>query len=159
MKTRKPKILNVWIEHRFDEDPDTSYLGEYSNTPGPIAIDRKERGDMERNEYQYFNPAMSGEETGNPDSPEQDYQRMEALQKGNWHYLGIIAKAEVQLTSDSVQTLHSGGLWGIESDSGKEHFKEVAAEELASLRTELDAIGFGKRAIDCAFANVETKHK
>jgi hypothetical protein len=160
MKTnRKPKILRVWIEHRTDVDPDTSHLGEYSNTPTEIAVDRKERGDMGRGEYRYFNPAMSGEETGNPDSPEQDYQRMEALQRGDWAYIGVIAKAEVQLTSDLVQVLRSGGLWGVESDSGADYLKEVADEELCSLRTELEAVGFGRRAIAKAFANVQACEK
>ncbi len=151
------KILKVWIEHTPDNDPDTSHYGQYSNTPGPIAIDRKDRGDMGRNEFRYFNPAMSTEETGNPCSCDQDYRRMETLNRGDWCYIGISAKAEVQLTDDTVQILCSGGLWGVESDSSQQYLAEITIEELGQLRAELTAIGFSKRAINQAFASVTTK--
>ena len=156
MGKSKPRILSVRIERAVDDSPDTSYLGEYSNTAETEwAIDRQERGDQGRNEHRYFNPTMSPEDTGNPDSPEQDYQRMESLNRGDWCCLGIIAKAEVVLTGGVVQTLHSGGLWGTESDSGEDYLLSIEKEELANLRTELEAVGFGKRAIDYAFRSVK----
>ena len=70
------RILSVKVEWKHDESPDYSHLGEYSNHEGPDSIDRKERGDMGRHEYRYFIPGMTAEQTGNPESPEQDYQRM-----------------------------------------------------------------------------------
>ena len=86
---------------------------------------------------------------------EQDYQRMESLNRGAWHYLGIIAKAEVQLTPEGpIQTIRSGGLWGIESDSGSEYLESVKQEELADLRRQLEEVGCGKRAIDHAYQDV-----
>ena len=120
-------------------------------------IEEGERGDQERNEYRYFNPAMSGEETGNPDSPEEDYQRMESLNRGDWCCLGIIAKAKVVLAGEVIQTIRSGGLWGIESDSGEDYLGSVEEDELANLRKQLEAVGLGKRAIDYALGNMERK--
>jgi hypothetical protein len=102
-------------------------------------------------ENRYFNVAMSAEETGNPKSVEQDYQRAEAYNRGEWCMVGVWAEATVQLTGDTIQRIRSGGLWGIESDSGEEYFEEVAQEELAALRAELLAVGFTSRAIDVAF--------
>ena len=40
-----------------------------------------------------------------------------------------------------VQTLTSGGLWGIESDSGEEYIEEVAGEEYSELRKILTEVG------------------
>lgn len=109
---------------------------------------------MGRNECRYFVAAMSGEATGNPASVEQDYRRMELLGAGEWYYVGIIAKATVTLPGgDIVQTITSGGLWGIESDSSPEYLAEVEAEQLAELRRELEAVGFGRRAIERAMAD------
>ena len=158
MKTKnKARITRVWIEHKADESTDYSLLGEYSRTPGKNAVDRQARGDMGRNECRYCNITMSAEETGNPESVEQDYQRLEALQRGDWHFIGVIAKAEIVSGGGICQTIRSGGLWGVESDSGKEYLAEVAKEELDTLRAELAGLGFSGRQIDYAFGKVETK--
>ena len=72
----------------------------------------------------------------------QDYLRLESLDHGDWCYIGIIAKAEVQTNRNSTtQTITSGGLWGIESDSG-DYINQVKADELYGLAIELKAIGF-----------------
>jgi len=51
----------------------------------------------------------------------------------------------------------AGYRYGIESDSGREHIAETIREELDSLKTELLALGFSKRAIATAFKNVQEK--
>lgn len=138
------RILSVQIDRMIDDSPDLSYLGKYSNEPGPDdrTIDRQERGDMRRNEFRYFIAALSGDETGNPESVLQDYNRMESYNRGEWSCYGIAAVARVQLSSDTVQRITSGGLWGIESDSDDSYFAGVNEEQLAELRTELLALGF-----------------
>jgi hypothetical protein len=154
MKT-KARIESVRIERVVDTNPDTSSLGKYGNTAtSPAAVDREERGDCGRHEYRYFNPTMTGKETGNSKSPEQDYQRMESLNRGEWCYLGIIAKAVIVSAGGIIQTIRSGGLWGIESDSDAGYFAEVERDELAQLKAELLSLGFGERAIAHAFKNV-----
>ena len=82
------------------------------------------------------------------------YERCEALQRGEWHGVGIRAVAEVDLGSGVVQKIMSGGLWGIESDA-TEHIKNVSAEELANLKDELESLGFSEEEISEAFSNVE----
>jgi hypothetical protein len=84
----------------------------------------------------------------------QDYERMESLNAGNWCYIGISAQAEFS-TGSVIQTIHSGGLWGIESDSDRPYLESVEKEELDSLKTELSAIGFSSRAISKAFKSIE----
>lgn len=156
---KKCRILGNRVERVVDDSPDLSWIGEYGNAAeSPNAIDRKERGDMDRGEYRYFNPSMTGEETGNPDSPEEDYRRMESYNNGDWCMLGIIAKAEILTPSGTRQTIRSSGLWGVESDSGEDYLKDVGAEQLVELRAELESLGIGSRAISRAFQHVETKN-
>ena len=82
---------------------------------------------------------------------------METLNRGDWSYIGITAKAQVQLNGQStVQVLRSGGLWGVESDSGTQYLTEVATEELADLRSELQTIGLSKAAITTAFKSIQS---
>jgi len=148
----KRRIVSVTIRREVDDSPDLSFIGEYGRHPeGPCAIDRQERGDMGRNEHRYFNPAMTGEETGNPDSPEQDYKRMEDYNRGEWCMMGVFATADVVLTGNVVQKVRSGGLWGIESDSDEGYFTEIADEQMSELRDELKAVGFTGREITAAF--------
>ena len=185
MQSKQAKrILEVVVKQMIDEDPDTSWLGEYSNSPSSqFSIDREHSldcglnngadedecncsgGDRKRNEYRYFNPSFNYvDKHGKPvDSltPEkvreytrQDYARMEDLQRGGWSFIGIRAEATVQLTGDTTQHISSGGLWGIESDSDESYFAKVEQEQLAELRDELHAIGFSKRAISAAFRNI-----
>ena len=153
------RILKVWIEKRQDESPDTSHLGEYgSEAKSEFAINRKERGDWERNQFEWFNPNhqnYAGEKrTIIEKYCEEDYRRMESLNRGDWYYLGVTAKAKVQLTGDLWQTITSGGLWGVESDSGPNYLKTIADEQLAELRGQLLAIGFSAADCDKAFATV-----
>ena len=82
---------------------------------------------------------------------------MESFNRGDWCFVGLRAEAEVQTGSDVVQRITSGGLWGIESDSGREHLEETQREELAQLKTELIGLGFSRRAIATAIKNVQEK--
>jgi hypothetical protein len=130
-----------------------------------LECDCGERGDMGRHEYRFFNPSFNYIQADGsllaPNTAEevrkyvaQDYARMESLYRGDWCYIGIKAEAKISIPSgnySTLQTIHSGGLWGIESDSDKSYFAEVQADELADLRAQLSALGFSKRAIAVAF--------
>jgi len=133
------RVEKITIKHTLDEQPDLSYLGEYSNTPGEHCIDRQERGDMDRGEYRYFNLGC-----GDPEYLEQDYARMKACDDGLWCMLGIVAEAQVSYSigngSKRLETLTSDGLWGVESDSDKE-LDVIDQEELDDLRECLKQFG------------------
>jgi len=122
-----------------------------------------ERGDRGRHEYRYFNPyehwAKNDTETDKRACARSQYERMESLHAGNWCFMGIRAEAQVQTGSDIIQDITSGGLWGIESDSGKEHIQETIREELSNLKIELLALGFSKRAIASAFKPEHIREK
>lgn len=152
----KNHIESVRIETKTDPNADASYLGTYSNQRNNRwAIERK---DSAHGEYHCFNPNANNY-AGCTDEEcakycRQDYERAEALNRGEWQYVGISAKAVVVSAGGVIQALRSGGLWGIESDSDSDYLAEVARDELANLRTELEAFGFSARAINYAFRNV-----
>lgn len=54
--------FTVHVELGYDESPDLSWLGEYSNKPGEDSIDRQASHDQHRGEYRYWNPANTTEE-------------------------------------------------------------------------------------------------
>ena len=118
-------------------------------------------GEMGRGELRYFNGPVENykgiEAAEIHKYIRQDYDRMESLNRGDWCFMGIRAEAEVQTGSDVVQRITSGGLWGIESDSGEDHVESIAREELAQLTTELVGLGFSRRAISTAIKNVQEK--
>ncbi len=162
--SRTRRILGITVQHLCDESPDTSTIGEYTDEYQDHHFDRA-RGKMlktlEREkdyeipnrgrEYRFFIPYAGGEEPGTPHYikyGKQDLARMEGLCRGDWCYIGIVATARIQTGTDIVQKIHSGGLWGIESNAGAEYHTEIEEEELRALREELKAVGFAEEYID-----------
>ena len=66
--------------------------------------------------------------------------RKQAFQRGDFSFVGVVAKAEI-VVDGIVQTITSGGLWGIESDSDKTYIAEVADDEYGDLRRILKTLG------------------
>lgn len=133
-------INKITVKHIVDECPDLSYLGEYSDKPAEIHIDRQERGIYRPRECRYFNLGC-----GDAEYIEQDYRRAEAYNAGLWFSMGIVAEAEVVYDigqgNRRIEHLSSGGLWGIESDSDNEYIEEVENGQLADLKDHLAVFG------------------
>jgi len=148
--------MSIEVQKIVDESPYFSTIGEYTDKADDWAIVREgehageyianlpedaelpERG----REYRFFKPYAGGEPEGTADYQKhglQDFERMEAAERDEWFFVGVVAKLKYEIEGH-VQTLTSGGLWGIESDSG-DYFKEVAEDELADLRRQAEAIG------------------
>lgn len=80
----------------------------------------------------------------------QDHERMESLSRGDWLYIAIVAEAEICL-DDTIQTITSSGLRGIESDSDADYLAGLENEQLAELRKALRELDFSTRAISKAY--------
>jgi hypothetical protein len=170
-----------WI-HRIQSRLEESSLPEFSEAEEADAYQMLEeivdglicdcggRGDMEHGEYHYFNPSFNyvdeyDKPTDGLTSEEvrkyvqQDYERMESMNRGSWCYLGIGAEAEVQAMVDGkpYSTKLRAWCWGFESDMSHSDMESVEQEQLAELRVQLEEYGFSKRAIATAFKNVEHK--
>lgn len=173
--TPKPTLTSLKVYQHYDQDPDTSWIGQYTDDVTedwailratgqyikdlPDDFEMPERG----REYRAFLPYAGGEKPGSKDYREyglKDFERMEELQRGDWHFLGIKAVATITMPSGTVQRFESGGLWGIEStilvgvaaDSGADYFTEVAAGEIDQLAEDLLAIGIDAEVIEAAKA-------
>ena len=101
-------------------------------------------------EHTCFRPYAGGEKPGTKNYYEygmQDYKRMEGLNNGDWCYIGIMAEAVVKYPDSTdcgsyrLETLTSGGLWGIESDSEESYLESIEQEELADLKNHLATFG------------------
>jgi len=130
------KVECVYLKKIVDKYVDTSYLGEYTNKAEQGNCCRR---NAKSGEYKYFHPA-------NPETRWQDFRRMEALNNGEWCYMEVCAIANVAISADGCTwtTQHiEHSVSGIESDSSKEYFQEVAQEELQELKRTLIELGFG----------------
>ena len=155
-----PKIEAIYIDAVYDEDPDTSCIGQYFDNPEDDYICRccgeylcnvgedheiPPRG----REYRFFKPYAGGEKEGTEEYykyGKQDFERMEGLQRGDWHHVGIVAKATILipcLDGDSYRNedLCSAGLWGIESDCDEASLKEISDDQIQELRDYLESWG------------------
>lgn len=77
----------------------------------------------------------------------QDAKRLAAYQRGGWHFIGIRAKATICVNRDDHQQayaafyeLSSPGLRGVESDSGNNYLAELYAEQVAELKSDIEAM-------------------
>lgn len=145
-------VALIRIVREIDTDPDLSYMGAYCNvlppsTQGWQYVDRKKRGDWSRNEFPYWvgghNYTSGVGAVQRRKYTLEDYERMEAYNRGDWHCLGIHAQAQIDIggTASPLQTIRSGGLWGIDSDSGDDSLRSVEDEQLSCLALLLAEIG------------------
>lgn len=80
-----------------------------------------------------------------PDASPDDYDCYDSERKrdwlcGLWSFVGIMARAHVEIVrngSGTAYTLHSPGLWAVESDSSEDYLDEIYAEERATTLTDL----------------------
>src|SRR3990167_6849492 len=146
------KINKIIIRHIPDYDADTSYLGEFSNTPGKYAV--KHNGGSR--EFPYFN----AENVENMKQARQNCAEMMKINDGEIGFIGIKAEAEIVTGNDAqkgyglTNKISSGGLWGIETPlDGYE--KEVEAEQLDELKDLLLEFGFTENEITKAAENYQ----
>ena len=154
----KEADCGITIIHQVDETPDLHYYGEYSDTPKEHSIDRKERGDMGRNEYRYFNLNISFiTENSRATQLEDNYQRMEAYNRQDWHMVGVIAVVVIELEDGDTEEIRSSGIWGVDSDSAADHMNELGDEQIQELFYELKARGIRCKQVKAKDVEIEYK--
>lgn len=141
------KITKITLRKIPDHDADTSYLGEFSQTPGDFAIDQGEQPRILR----YFNAAN----VENMEQARSNYDRVMEFENGDVTHYGIRADAEIATSRNGgkswlLNTIRSGGLWGIESDSDQDYFDEVGQDALSELKETLKVMGFIDEAINAS---------
>jgi len=118
--TTTATIERVEVTWLYDEDLDLSYL-----------------------EQECFNDYQEGSTL--PDGGVNfGLNRIEAFGRGELWAYGIYAIATIHFKTNGtshVARINTPGLWGIESDSSEDHFREVGGEELWQLSEDLKALG------------------
>lgn len=113
------ELESISKEFIIDESPDLSYLEQdYEDCTKQEAIKHKA----------------------------QDENRLQRYNDGYWHMIGIKAKAKIRING-IFETVTSGGLWGIESDSDQKYFDEVFEEQKSELIDMLKEIGISQDQI------------
>jgi len=78
-------------------------------------------------------------------------RRLQALERDEWHPVGVRLVADVALTVGGGETQRcrflTAGIWSIESDSGDDYFQEIADEEAPMLADDLREAGFAESEI------------
>lgn len=81
----------------------------------------------------------------------QNYARIMKYDSGELTDYGISAEAEIKTScfanSWLINRIHSGGLWGINSDCSIADFEEVENEQVDDLKNVLLELGFSKAEI------------
>lgn len=131
------ELLEIKTVMLPDQDPDLSHIGEFNENPMEEGCVTIKHSDDPRS-FSYFHAANAS----NDKEARQDYERM--LDYGNgWVMVGIRAEAKLVI-GGVIQTIKSGGLWGIESDSDESYLDEVRAEEESELQGILHELTGGK---------------
>ena len=127
------KLLSIKLVKAYDENPDTSFLGYYSNEWEESAIETKRDGRF----YKYFIPQMS-----EPEYALQDYKFMEAYERGEHIAYHVYAKAEIE-TLGTVQIIKTGGMGGFFDEVDDEYYDD----ELCELKEILRDMGISEEEI------------
>jgi len=130
-KKTQIRIDKITILHILDEISDTKDLEQYKDSTDP-----------EEQKYEA-----------------QDAERRESYGL-SWHYIGIVAHAEVSYQygpgSRRIERFESGGLWGIETDSEDSYLVEVATEQFSDLRRHLEVFGVDTSNFDEVASTAKT---
>lgn len=143
------KINKMIIKREIDQNPDLSYLGEFSSERGKFAIEHEPN---DNRSYPYFN----ADNVENMKHAKQNYKRMMKYENQELCDYGVIAEAEILIRQKGyisyslIQTLKSSGLWGLVSDGTEADFKEVEKEQLEELKDILKEFGFKDSEINKA---------
>lgn len=129
--SEKPTVRKITIRRRTDDSPDLSWLKDTQDetkwgkgwTQENIKKIIKQYGTAYNADKHY---AM------------EDKKRLESYGE-SWYMIGIDAVAEIAVptgfNTTITQHINSGGLWGIESDSGEEYIREVENEQVSELKS------------------------
>lgn len=110
-------LESIKITKTPDDNPDLDYLDQFANSENPDEIKYYEQDQQRKNNYGI-----------------------------TWNEYGFHAVANILIPSEDQKSyqdvkISSGGLWGIESDSSNEYFKEVAEDQLSELAYNLQKLG------------------
>jgi len=129
---RGMSLKSITIKREIDSDPDLSYLGKFSMTPGKFAIHHSD----DSHHFRFFNP----ENVSNMKEAKGNYQVMlDYEEQRTWDWI-IRAEAEVKIMG-TIQRISSGSIGGV-NQGDESHVSETEKEQLDELVKILVGMGF-----------------
>jgi hypothetical protein len=145
-KSNKPTVTKIVIKRTLEDQPDLSYLGDFTNDyekaeEGDIVIDRFPEGEPRGGEYRYF----IAHNVSNDKEARDNYARVMQFVSGQVGAYIISAEAYILVPDGRgnfmTQTISSGSIGGIDTDSDESYIKETEDEQIAELQSQLKAFG------------------
>ena len=135
----RAKAIKIEIKRIVDEHPDLSFLEttpEYHYGADGSNWRHVSEEDKQRVISQYgsiWNACV--------EYTKQDKKRLDDYNRGIWEMIGIraVATIHIPVNGDTVkiQSIDSGGLFGIESDSSDDYIKDIGREQIAEVKNYL----------------------
>lgn len=135
-EVKRAKAIEIKVKSIVDDDPDVSYLDttpeDHYGTDG-YNWNHVSEEDKQKVIDQYgsiWNACVA--------YAEHDKERLDAFYRDDWNMIGIKAVATIHLPVNEktvkAETISSGGLWGIESDSDKSYLQEIGREQIEEVK-------------------------
>lgn len=139
LTVKRAKVIKIDVKRIVDDNPDLSFLEttpEYHHGKDGSSWGHVSEEDRQRIIAQYgsiWNACV--------EYAKQDKERLDAYNRCVWEMIGIRAVAIVHIPIDDntvkIQTIDSGGLFGIESDSGDSYIQDIGREQIAEVKNYL----------------------
>lgn len=136
---KRAKVVKIEVKRIVDENPDLSFLEttpEYhygKNGSNWSHVSEEGRQRIIAKYGSIWNACMA--------YAKQDKERLDAYNRGVWEMIGIRAVATIHIPADDdtvkIQTIDSGGLFGIESDSDDSYIHDIGREQIAEVKNYL----------------------
>jgi hypothetical protein len=136
---KRAKAVRIEVKRIVDENPDLSFLEttpEHHYGKNGSNWDHVSEEDIQRVINQYgsiWNACIA--------YAKQDKERLDTYNRGVWEMIGIRAVATIHIPVDGdtvkIQTIDSGGLFGIESDSDNNYIQDIGREQITEVKNHL----------------------
>lgn len=136
---KRAKVVKIEVKRIVDENPDLSFLKttpEYhygKNGSNWEHVSEEDKQNIIHNYGSIWNACMV--------YAKNDQERLDAYYKGIWEMIEIIAVATIHIPVNDntvkIQTIDSGGVFGIESDSDDSYIRDIGKEQIAEVKNHL----------------------
>jgi hypothetical protein len=135
---KRAKVVKIEVKRIVDEDPDLSFL---ETTPeGHYGIDGSDWVHVSEDDKQVVINKYGSIWNACVECAKQDKERLDAYNRGDWEMIGIRAMATIHIPVNNavkIQTINSGGLFGIASDSDDSDIQEIGIDQIDEVKNYL----------------------
>lgn len=136
---KRAKVVKIEVKRIVDENPDMSFLEttpEYhygKDGSNWVCVSEEDRQRIIAQYGSIWNACV--------EYAKQDREHLDTYNRGIWEMIGIRAVAVIHIPINDntvkIQTIDSGGVFGIESDSGDSYIQDIGREQIAEVKNYL----------------------